>query len=256
MTKYAYNVEDLGPYVVDPLEHIGLAKTISRRYHCAHLDAEDMFQEACAVLCATARNYDDSKGASYATWAGAIMGWHLRGAVAENARSGRFGTMPQHRAVMQRLRRELYRKPDADPREILTAGSVVWARDKTSDDDVRRAVDIANRSEIRLDQDIQHGDGNSPGSLTPLIELIPDEAHAEDIERAAIMAAWGRILDTVPLDVRERAIMDRRLLTDVPDTLQEIGDHFGLSRERIRQIEERLIERLRRAAVAAGLKAA
>ena len=46
-------------------------------------------------------------------------------------------------------------------------------------------------------------------------------------------------------DEKERAIIDLRLLTDEPLTLQEIADRFGISRERIRQIETRLKDRLK-----------
>ena len=89
-----------------------------------------------------------------------------------------------------------------------------------------------------------------------MVETIADEAHEEDTEHAALMAAWSAVLESVPTDDRERDILDKRLLTDSPDTLQEIGDRWGITRERVRQIEERLIRRLRDAAIAAGLKAA
>ena len=48
------------------------------------------------------------------------------------------------------------------------------------------------------------------------------------------------------LDERETVILEERILADEPKTLQEIGDQFGLTRERVRQIEKKLIERLRR----------
>ena len=47
------------------------------------------------------------------------------------------------------------------------------------------------------------------------------------------------------LDERERRIVERRILAEEPATLQEIGDEFGVTRERIRQIEARLVANLR-----------
>ena len=44
---------------------------------------------------------------------------------------------------------------------------------------------------------------------------------------------------------KDRTIFEKRLLTEEPMTLQEIGDMYGISRERVRQIEERLKRRLR-----------
>ncbi len=45
-------------------------------------------------------------------------------------------------------------------------------------------------------------------------------------------------------DERERRIIDERILADEPKTLQELGDEFGVSRERVRQLEARLMARL------------
>ncbi|MGA6925919.1 MAG: sigma factor-like helix-turn-helix DNA-binding protein, partial [Desulfosarcina sp.] len=47
------------------------------------------------------------------------------------------------------------------------------------------------------------------------------------------------------LNAREKAILERRLLADDPVTLKVLGDQFGVSRERIRQVENRILERLR-----------
>ena len=45
-------------------------------------------------------------------------------------------------------------------------------------------------------------------------------------------------------DERERRILDERLLAEEPVTLQELGEEFGVSRERVRQLEARLMKRL------------
>ena len=47
------------------------------------------------------------------------------------------------------------------------------------------------------------------------------------------------------LEDKERSILQKRLLSEKPETLQEISDAFGISRERVRQIESRLIKKLR-----------
>ena len=47
------------------------------------------------------------------------------------------------------------------------------------------------------------------------------------------------------LEGKERVIFEKRLVSDEPATLQEIGDQFGVSRERARQIEARLVARLK-----------
>ena len=65
----------------------------------------------------------------------------------------------------------------------------------------------------------------------------------EDAEEIRLL----RGLSLRGLTQRERYILSRRLLTDEADTLAEIGRHLSLSRERVRQLEERLKVKLRRA---------
>jgi RNA polymerase sigma-32 factor len=47
------------------------------------------------------------------------------------------------------------------------------------------------------------------------------------------------------LDERDRILVDRRILADEPKTLAELGQEFGVSRERVRQLEARIVDRLR-----------
>jgi RNA polymerase sigma-32 factor len=67
-----------------------------------------------------------------------------------------------------------------------------------------------------------------------LIERQTDQALTESTEKAL-----------KKLDPRERFIVTKRFMDDAPWTLQELGDHFGTSRERVRQIEKRALNKLR-----------
>jgi alternative sigma factor RpoH len=70
------------------------------------------------------------------------------------------------------------------------------------------------------------------------------EAHVERQEAATLVhGAVAAVLDT--LDAREQAILSRRLLAEEPETLADLGNSFGISRERARQLEQRLIGKLR-----------
>src|SRR5690606_5799523 len=70
-----------------------------------------------------------------------------------------------------------------------------------------------------------------------------DDALGEEQLKAALREEMAAFAET--LDERERFIFEKRLTSDEPLTLQEIGDAFGISRERARQIEAKLVNGLR-----------
>lgn len=74
---YAYDVESLGPYRVNPMDHYGLAVKIASGWKSNHLTREDIKQEALAALCAAARTYDPCQGIQFSTWAGKLIRCHL-----------------------------------------------------------------------------------------------------------------------------------------------------------------------------------
>ena len=89
---------------------------------------------------------------------------------------------------------------------------------------------------------------DSPESVT--LELLVDENKLpvdifEDTEFSEQFQ--DRLMRfSAPLSGKEEYIFRNRLIAEEPLTLQDIGDHFGISRERVRQIEKRLLQRLRR----------
>jgi RNA polymerase sigma-32 factor len=79
--------------------------------------------------------------------------------------------------------------------------------------------------------------------MTPHPEQRVDDAlavHQFNAELSRHLGAFGATLEG-----REEYIFQRRLMTESPMTLQEIGEEFGLSRERVRQVEARLLDKLR-----------
>jgi RNA polymerase sigma-32 factor len=82
-----------------------------------------------------------------------------------------------------------------------------------------------------------------------VLDLLQD--HSPDQETLLIEQERDRALSEVTrwalkkLDPRERFIVRKRFMEDTPWTLQELGDHFGTSRERMRQVEKRALAKLR-----------
>ena len=102
-------------------------------------------------------------------------------------------------------------------------------------------------TELSLDAPID-GDAADGASRTFKDSLV-DSSEAQDLKLER--QQWLRLLEDQLVDFREelnekeRRILDERLLADEPRTLQEIADRYGLTRERARQIEAKVIEKLR-----------
>lgn len=96
-----------------------------------------------------------------------------------------------------------------------------------------------------------HSDGkDSPGGYTALKDtIVSEDPNAEDqLGKVKLCVEVQAVLQEMGLSARERAIVRHRLTAHEEDelTLKEIGQMFDLSRERIRQIEARVVEKLRK----------
>jgi RNA polymerase sigma-32 factor len=101
------------------------------------------------------------------------------------------------------------------------------------------------RADASLDAPVKDGDARS----TSRLELLPSSGESPDsvAENAEIEQLLKVQLDEFrkTLTGKDIAIFDKRLVADEPLTLQELGDEFGVSRERVRQLEARLTGKLR-----------
>lgn len=256
MTEYAYrDVSRLGPYRENPVRHYGLAVEISREFRCSHLERADLEQEALTALCAAARTFDPDRGYAFSTWAGRLIRHHLAGVVHIYRRVGVIGSRNQRR-LSRGLRRHLRDGGGCDVgtvRELLRENPC-WAH--PTDWDCFVAASVYLHSEVSLDETWDHREGlDSPGAKVPrhetvedprLLQGIEDKMRAGDIERA-VGKALGK------LRPREREVVTRRVLPDligegdtVP-TFQEMADEWGLTRQRVQQIEADAMEKLQRA---------
>ena len=116
-------------------------------------------------------------------------------------------------------------------------------------------LDVSEKEVVQMQQRIRHGDLSLDQSIdsdsrTQWIEMhsdddmeLQDEALARQELLNMILANIMEIKDA--LNEKEQYILKNRIMEDEPKTLQEIGDHFGISRERARQLEARVLKKLK-----------
>lgn len=241
MTHYAYSTEDMGPYKVDPLKHIGLAMMLARRFPCPRLERQDIEQEAIAALCTAARTFDPDKGV-FSTWAGMLIVYHLKAVTLQYRRIGSVGGR-RSRFATKKLRQHVREGGSTDLNVVRPLLVNRWWV-KPTDWDCFVALDSIINQEISLNQTTNRaGDDNSPSSASTLLDFIEDDESLVAVTRGLETQDYQRLVNEALDKMRphERDVALRRVLEffDDPLTLQQIGDDWGVSRERVRQIEEK-----------------
>ncbi len=219
------------------LAYLRLVVALARPYKNRGVDFLDLIEEGNLGLITAVDRYDVDRGVHFSTYATWWIRQALARGVANHARTVRIPvhvlqSVRRYAAVERRLESELRRKPEIE--EIAAEIGVSEARA------VRlHALVLAIRSvDIDLSNQEYHGLIESEASEQPptIDEIIENQLRNQHLDELLKR-----------LSGREEAILRLRygFYDDRPHTLAEAGQHFGLSRERIRQLEHRALERLR-----------
>lgn len=222
------------------LHNIRLATTIARRYsyRCGPaVELEDLVQEGYLGLVRAVDGWDPTRGFKFSTYAS----WWIRQRICRSLDdTGRVIRLPVHLAADVRRVNAVESALASEGRDI-TVGELS-IRTGLDDDKVDRARSVADDA-VSLDALLASGAVSTDDFVADLGDGA-DAAVAGPEEIATLLALIAR------MNPRERDILLRRFgfVTGVPQTLEEVGKEYGVTRERIRQIEKKAIAKLRRAA--------
>jgi RNA polymerase sigma-32 factor len=240
--NYQTNPEDLAAASRLVTANLRLVVKIAYEYRRAYKNMMDLIQEGNIGLMQAVKKYDPYRGvklSSYAAWW--IRAYMLR-FILNNWRLVKLGTTQAQRKLFFNLSKEKARLSalGIEPTDAEIAKRLNVAEAEVAEMDKRLA-----RSDASLDASVGENDGRTVSrvELMPSPGSTPDQL-AEGAELSEMLQ--GRLSEfREKLSGKDIIIFDKRVVADEPLTLQELGDEFGVSRERVRQLEARLTGKLR-----------
>jgi RNA polymerase sigma-32 factor len=222
--------------------NLRLVVKIAYEYRRAYKNIMDLVQEGNIGLMQAVKRYDPYRGvklSSYAAWW--IRAYILR-FILNNWRLVKLGTTQAQRKLFFNLNKEKARLSamGIEPSAAEIARRLGVEEQEVSDMDRRLSA-----GEMSLDAPV----GDSEGRAVSRLEMLPTSMSGPDL--AVAEGEMQQIVKEKLADFRttlkgkDIQIFDERLVAEDPLTLQELGDKFGISRERVRQLEARLTGRLR-----------
>jgi RNA polymerase sigma-32 factor len=228
--------------------HLRFVVKIANSYRGYGIKVADLVEEGNIGLLEAVKRFDPSRNLRFMTYAAYWIRAYILAHVLKQWSMVGVGTGPMQSKLFFRMARERGKitaalganAVESDVEELLAK------KFGTTPERIRSMTGRLDGKDLSLDA-AAYRDGTASA-----LDLLPDDAAEGQEDRAARVQRDDLVRERVHvimrgLTPREKHILDHRLLTDEPLTLADIGRELNLSRERVRQLEERLKIKLRRA---------
>ncbi len=222
---------------------------VALEYIHYNVKLSDLIQEGNIGLMKALTKYDPDKGyrfISYAIW------WiraYIQSFILKMRSLVKIGTTQAQRKLfyaLSKTKREILKLSGKSSDENINDQEMLLISEKlgVKAKDVREMEKRLSNTDLSFDATISENDDRTLLEKIATDEVSQEERIIKEEEENIIRSRLTRFLEKA--NEKERYIVYNRLMSDNPRTLEEIGETFGITRERVRQIEERLKEKLKK----------
>jgi len=223
------------------VSNLRLVVKIAMEYRRAWTNTLDLIQEGNVGLMEAVQRFDPYQGVKLSTYAVYWIRAYILKYIMDNMRSVRMGTTRAQRKLFYRLNKE---RRELERQGYEVTPKLIAERLEVSEKDVAEMQSRLARPDQSMDAPLRDEDG----SATYGDFVRADVPSAEDqVGESELREVFIEQIDAFKSELSERdlQILEERVLSDDPRTLADMGDEFGVTRERVRQLEARIVKKLR-----------
>jgi RNA polymerase sigma-32 factor len=223
------------------LANLRLVVKIAMEYRRAWTNVLDLIQDGNIGLMEAVQRFDPYRGVKLSSYAVYWIRAYILKHIIDNYRMVRLGRSRAERKLFYRLNKE---KRELENQGFDVEPKLLAERLDVTEQDVIEMEQRMGASDLSLNAPARRDDDSA--EVGDFIAL-PGTTAEENVANAELQRVFHVKVQefAATLTDRDRRIVEERILAESPMTLQELGEQFGVSRERIRQIEARLVGRLR-----------
>jgi RNA polymerase sigma-32 factor len=223
------------------VSNLRLVVKIAMEYRRAWTNTLDLIQEGNVGLLEAVQRFDPYKGVKLSTYAVYWIRAYILKHILDNMRSVRIGTTRAQRKLFYRLNKE---KRELESQGYDVSPKLIAERLDVTEQDVIEMEVRLSRPDISVDAKV----GDDEGSATYGDFMRAGGESAEhQVGEGELASLFRTHVEAFRKELSERdlQILNERMLAEEPRTLADMGEEFGITRERVRQLEARLVKRLR-----------
>jgi RNA polymerase sigma-32 factor len=237
VARAIYDYQDLDAVERLAVSNLRLVVKIAMSYYNTYLNILDLIQEGNVGLLHAVKKYNPYKGTKFSTYAQFWIRAYILKYLMDSWSLVKVGTTQSQRKLFFRLNKE---KRRLEALGLYPAPKLIASTLQVKEEDVVEMQTRLSYNDVYLESPL-----NYEGTDT-MMDLLSTEEDVEDIvnEKETLELLAERVKEfKTTLNEKEACILDHRLMAEEPRTLQELGMRLHISRERVRQIEKRILKK-------------